>query len=443
MQPNNPHNCNLARPRDTAEERAIATLQSVLVQPVRAVADHDPGASAWLRSVARATALAGVSRALRQAEIDLEWLARQQLAVCRVPAPTFSESARSAHLSRIFRKLGHCPSIDDAGNVVLPFVHSARLPYVAVTAHMDTILAPSAAEDIRVEPDGTFRGPGVADNGPGLAALVGLAKLLAEPLVEAAERNVLLVANVAEEGEGNLRGIRYLAEDSPYAGRIDRYLVLDGAALEHITHAAVGCKRFELVIEGPGGHSWNDFGAPHPVHALARAISLMTAARLPSQPKTTLSIGVIQGGASVNSIPAAATAKIDVRSVEPCEIRRVERAVEDAARKAVALEGRNGGGRLGCVLREIGQRPAAPALPCNPVAACLRAVNAHLGIPAVLGCASTDANIPLAAGIPAAAIGCGGRGGNAHAPGEWYNPEGREIGLQRLLLGIACLQMQP
>ena len=424
--------------------RAIATLQIVLVQPQSAISAHELGALSWPQSVADATALASVSRALRQTKLDLDWLNCQQVAVCRVPAPTFAERARGEHLARVFTELGHRPSIDDVGNVVVPIVHSERLPFVAVTAHMDTILAPSAVEDIQVEPDGTIRGPGVADNGPGLATLVGLAKLLAKPLVDAPERNVLLVANVAEEGEGNLRGIRYLVEDSRYSGLIDRYLVVDGASLDHITDAALGSKRFELVIEGTGGHSWNDFGAPHPVHALAGAISLMTRAHLPSDPKTTLSVGVIQGGTSVNSIPTSASAKIDVRSVDPYEIRRIQQVVEEAARKAVATENQNGnGGRLGCVLREIGNRPAAPSLPSNPVTNCLRAVDSHLRISSVLDCSSTDANIPLAAGIPAAAIGCGGRGGNAHAPGEWYHPKGRDLGLRRLLLGLACLQMRP
>ena len=415
-----------------------------MVQPPRTISAHDPGAPTWLESVADATALEGVGRAFRQSKLELDWVTGQQVAVCRVPAPTFAESARAEHLSRVFAGLGQRPSIDDAGNVVVPFVHSPRLPYVAVTAHMDTVLAPSAPDEILMEPDGTIKGPGVTDNGTGLAALVALAKLLANPLVDDPERNVLLVANVAEEGEGNLRGIRYLVEDSTFSDRIDRYLVLDGASLNHITDAGLGSKRFELVIEGVGGHSWNDFGTPHPVHALARAITLMTRVRLPSQPKTTLSVGVVQGGTSVNSIPTSASAKIDVRSADTSEIQRVQQAIEEAVRKAVAMEDRKAtGGRLGCVLREIGNRPAAPSLPVNPVTECFQAIDSHLNIPSMLDCSSTDANIPLAAGIPAARIGCGGRGGNTHAPGEWYDPKGRDLGLRRLLLGLACLQLRP
>ena len=414
------------------------------IQPRRVVSAHDLGAQTWAQSVADAVTLAGVRQAWLQSKRDLDWLNGQQVAVCRVPAPTFDESARADHLFRIFTQLGQRPSIDDAGNVMVPIIHSARLPYIAVTAHMDTILAPSGPHDIQIEPDGIIKGPGVTDNGTGLATLLALAKLLANPLTNKPERNILLVANVSEEGEGNLRGIRYLVEDSPYSDRIDRYLILDGASLHHITDAALGSKRFELVYEGTGGHSWNDFGTPHPVHALAKAIALMARLRLPSQPKTTLSVGVVQGGTSVNSIPTTASAKIDVRSTDPSEIWRLQRTIEEVTHKALVEENRNAiDTSLGCVLREIGSRPAAPSLPDNPVTECLRAVDTHLRIASVLDCSSTDANIPLAAGIPAAAIGCGGRGGNTHAPGEWYDPKGRDLGLRRLLLGLACLQMRP
>ncbi len=358
-----------------------------------------------------------------------------------MPAPTFQEAERAEHLRRLFARLGHRPKIDAAGNVVVPVVHADGLPFVAVTAHMDTILAPARPEDIKVDLNGTMRGPGVTDNGTGLAALVALAKLLIRPLVEGPARNTLLVANVAEEGEGNLHGMRYVARHSPYADSIDRYLVVDGASISHITTAALGSQRFELLIEGSGGHSWNDYGRANPVHALARAVSLMTQARLPSNPRTTLSVGVIAGGTSVNAIPSSAKAKIDVRSVDESSILKARQIVENSARAAVLAENKRATNRLSRFqLREIGSRPAARPLVRNPVADCFLAVDSHLRIPSTFDCASTDANVPLAAGVPTVAVGSGGRGGNAHAPGEWYDPQGRELGLRRLVLALACLQ---
>lgn len=405
----------------------------------RAAAGDGPD-SGWPGRVESAAGLRNVQRACRRMSKDRRWLNRQHLALCRVPAPTFREAERALHLQRVFAELGHKASIDPAGNVVVALVASKQLPYLAVTAHLDTTLAPARSEDIRVDLDGTMRGPGVTDNGSGLTALVALARVLTEPLVEEPSRNILLVANVAEEGEGNLRGMRYIAEHSRYAGSIDRYVVVDGASLGHITAGALGSQRFELAIEGPGGHSWNDYGRANPVHALAHAISLMVQAPLPSQPRTTLSVGVIQGGESVNAIPAAARAKIDVRSLDPQEIRRTARFVEEAARFAVQDENKRATEPLsGLQLREIGSRPAAQSLRWNPVADCFQAVDSYLRIASTLDYASTDANIPLAAGVPTVAIGSGGRGGNAHAPNEWYDPQGRDLGLQRLILGLAGL----
>ena len=413
----------------------------MLADSLRDAAGGSQHPSDWRERIASAAGLAGVRRACNQALRETQWLNQQHVALCRVPALTFRESERAEHLRRVFAELGHQPRIDAAGNVVVPLVYSKRLPFIAVTAHMDTILAPNRPEDIHVDPDGTMRGPGVTDNGTGLTALLALAKLLRSPLVDSPLRNTLLVANVAEEGEGNLQGMRYVAEHSPFADRIDRYLVVDGASLGHITTAAIGSRRFELQIDGQGGHSWNDFGRANPVHALSRAISSIAQAPLPSQPRTTLSVGVIQGGTSVNAIPCQARAKIDIRSADEREIHKLSKLVEDFSRQAVLAENQQATDRLvGYRLRPIGSRPAAEALVRNPVAECFRAVDVYLGISSRFDCASTDANIPLAAGIPTVALGSGGRGGNAHAPSEWYDPQGRILGLRRLLLGIGSLQ---
>ncbi len=367
------------------------------------------------------------------------WINRQHLAICRIPAPTFRERQRAQYLCKKFSELGHRPQLDEAGNVVVPVIYGENRPYVAVSAHMDTILAPARPEDVRVRLDGTMEGPGVNDNGSGLSALLALAKVLDAPLLPDAARNVLLIANVAEEGEGDLQGMRYITEHSRYAERIDRYLVIDGASIGYIAAEALGSRRFELTIEGRGGHSWNDFGRANPVHALSRAIALMTEAALPDDPRATLTIGVIQGGAGINAIPTSARAKIDVRSRDSGGIQKVVGIVEDSARSAVREENRRSTDRLTAYsLREIGNRPAAAPLDSNPLVDCFQAVDRYLNIPSRMDCASTDANIPLAKGLPAVTVGAGGRGGDAHTPSEWYDPEGRELGLKRLLLALAA-----
>ena len=370
-----------------------------------------------------------------------KWINEQHLEICRVPAATFREQQRADYLVGLFREMGHQTRLDDAGNVVCPIVFDEQLPFVAVSAHMDTVIAPRQISDVYLRPDGTMEGPGVTDNGSGLAALVALARVFEGGLpVPDPVLNLLLVANVAEEGEGNLHGMKYLCRHSPFAPRIAAYLVLDGASTGHITAEALGSRRFEIIIEGHGGHSWNDFGTANPVHALGRTVAVLADTDLPTTPRTTLSVGVIEGGSGVNSIAPVARAKIDIRSQSSSVMKQLVKTTEDAVRLGVEMENRRSTQRLSNYkIREIGNRPAAPLSPDNYLVDYVRSVDAHLDIRSRLDCASTDANVPLAAGLPAVAIGAGGRGGNAHTTAEWFNPEGRELGLRRILLVLALL----
>ena len=372
---------------------------------------------------------------------ERKWIDERHLEVCRVPAPTFREQERAEFLAELFRGAGHAAHLDDAGNVVVPIELDPALPFVAVTAHMDTVLAPRRPSEISLLPDGTFTGPGVTDNGSGLAALLALARVFGgDSLLTGLNHNILLVANVAEEGEGNLHGMKYLCRHSPYASRVAAYLVLDGASTGHITAAGLGSRRFEIVIESRGGHSWNDFGRANPVHALGRTVALLADTPLPASPRATLTVSVVEGGAGVNSIAPIARAKVDIRSRNSAVMQQVVELMEEAVRCGVELENRRATERLsGFRIREIGHRPAAPSQRENPLVECLQTVDSYLGISSRLDCASTDANVPLAMGLPAAAIGAGGRGGDAHAPSEWFHPEGRELGLQRILLTLLFL----
>ena len=237
--------------------------------------------------------------------------------------------------------------------------------------------------------------------------------------------------------------MKYLCTHSPYASRIAECLVIDGASTSHVTVEALGSRRFEILIEGRGGHSWNDFGRANPVHALSRAVALLSDIELPRSPRATLTVATIEGGSGVNSIATSARAKVDIRSRSATGINQVVAAMEDVVRLAVERENRRASDRVQSYrIREIGHRPAASRLPQNRVADYLQAVDALLGIRSRLDCASTDANVPLAIGIPAAAVGAGGRGGDAHAPTEWYHPEGRALGLHRILLTLAMLQSE-
>ncbi len=391
----------------------------------------------------------GVREALAVLAREKLWIHEQHVALCRVPAQTFLEEKRAEWMAGQFRALGCEAGIDRAGNVIAwPWSDRGR-PVIAVTAHLDTVLAPRNRDEIAVDPDGALHGPGVSDNGAGLAALLAIARALrSSPPLEDIQASLALVANVGEEGEGNLSGMRYLARQSPLAARIRAYLVLDGPSLDHITTEALSSRRFELLFTGPGGHSWNDRGNPNPIHALGHAIAWFTddfaASANGDSLRSSFNFGTVEGGSTINSIPPLARAKIDLRSEDSSKIDDLVRDLSALVERAAELENqRSTAGKLTARLKEIGSRPAGRLAENASILQFVRAVDSHLGIRARLDCASTDANIPLAAGLPAVSIGVGGQGGGAHTPGEWFHPDGRDLGLKRVLLILALLLKDP
>ncbi len=381
----------------------------------------------------------GVRDCLQWFTREKQWINEIHLQLCRVPAPTLMEQERAAWFLEQFRAGGWEASIDRAGNVIASV---GQAPFVALTAHLDTVITPRAKEDIFTEPDGRFRGPGVSDNGAGLAALLAVARAwkTAQNLPEFS-RGLLLVANVAEEGEGNLLGMRFLCKQSPLARKIEAFLVVDGANLDHITTRALGSRRFELTFTGPGGHSWSDYGVGNPVHALCRAVALFAETRLEGNPKSAFNVGLIEGGSGVNAIAQSAHAKVDIRSESNQKMDELVDLLNGAAERARDLENQRATtGKIACKLKEIGSRPAAALTEDAAILTHLRAVDAHLGVRSHLDCSSTDANIPLSLGIPAVAIGAGGSGGGAHTTAEWFRPEGRDLGLKRIFLTLLLLR---
>ena len=397
------------------------------------------------QSVAELAAAPGVRAATDWFRRERAWINEQHLKLCRIAAPTFFEQKRAEWMAERFRSLGWDAKLDRAGNVIASLPRHRDAPSVAITAHLDTVLAPRSEEDIKVAPDGRLLGPGVSDNGAGLAALLALAAAWSAgaPIEDTAAVPVL-VANVGEEGEGNLSGMRYLCR-SANGSKFRAFLVLDGPSTDHITCQALASRRFEVAITGPGGHSWSDYGVPNPVHALSRVVTLF-ADEAPVQnggPRSSFNFGVIEGGSSINSIPSEARAKVDLRSENPERIDRMAALLGSAMERAVELENQRGsGGRVAGRVKEIGSRPGGGLREDAPMVECLRAVDSYLGIRSHLDCSSTDANIPLSLGLPAVSIGAGGHGGGAHTASEWFQPEGRELGLRRIVLALCVLLNQ-
>ncbi len=371
-------------------------------------------------------------------------LADRQMEVTRIAAPPFGESHRAAWMRARFLDLSlEEVHLDEAGNVL--GIRPGTVPgskFIAVTAHMDTVFPPGTPIDVRREGD-RLHGPGISDNGAGLIALLAVASALHDAKVANAAP-ILFVANVGEEGEGDLRGMRHIFADPRWRDAIGCTIVVDGGGTDTIITEGLGSRRFLATVRGPGGHSWSDFGTPNPIVLLARAIELFSRTPVPNDPKTAFNIGTITGGTSVNSIPESATMKVDVRSASPAELDKLERALREALSQATT-DVKMGGtdprraSNVSYELKQIGNRPAAELGRNTRILQVMKAVDTQLGINSRLQRASTDANIPLSLGREAVAIGGGGSGGGAHTLHEWYDPGSRDLGLRRLLLAVLTL----
>jgi acetylornithine deacetylase/succinyl-diaminopimelate desuccinylase-like protein len=368
-----------------------------------------------------------------------------QAALVAIPAPPFGEQARSTWMAERFREAGLVQVASDQVGNVLGYLPAANLspdatgPIVVLSAHLDTVfpadtpLSPLLSHD-RLE------APGACDNAAGVVGMLAVAHALVHSGIEL-PASLLFVGNVGEEGEGDLRGVRHLYDQPSIAGRIAAHIVLDGAGADSAVTQALGSRRYQIVITGPGGHSFTDAGTPNPIAALAAALAVLAQTPLTDEPRTTLNLGTIHGGTSVNSIPESAQATVDCRSTSPDQLTRLEvavhRAVEDAVTRtnlAAAASAKPARGLLAFAIREIGNRPAAQLPADSPLLDTLRAVDRHLSLRTDLRLGSTDANIPLARGIPALSMGAGGDGGGAHTKAEWYSAKNRESGLKRVLL---------
>ena len=387
-----------------------------------------------------------IPRVLDILRANVSAITEEQIRITEIPAPPFQESARAAYMKKLLSSAGLRVDGDATGNVIGEWAGSSP-DIVMLTAHLDTVFPAGTEVNVKRE-NGRLLAPGISDNGTGLAALVAISKAFRDAKIRT-KKTILFVADVGEEGEGNLRGMRALVE--AYKKRLKYVIALDGSATEYVTTAALASRRVEVSIAGPGGHSWSDFGLPNPIHALGRGIARFVAAPVPESPRTSFNIGEIQGGTSVNSIPSSAQIKVDLRSESEAELSQLESQLRDAMKAGIDEEmtaarerGMAGNGTLLSLKVDVlGVRPAGELPADSPLLAALVAADNQLGNRSRQERSSTDANIPLSVGIPAISVGAGGRSGGAHTLEEWYDPAGRELGLQRVALtalGVAGLE---
>jgi acetylornithine deacetylase/succinyl-diaminopimelate desuccinylase-like protein len=340
----------------------------------------------------------------------------------QIPAPTFQEKERAEFIHELFaREQLKDVCIDETGNVLARLPGTGAGKPLIISAHMDTVFP--AGTDLTVKRGSELiHGPGLGDNSMGVAALFGLIWFLRERAL-ALPGDLWFVANVCEEGLGDLRGMKAVVDR--FGAGVHAYLVLEGLALGHVYHRAVGVKRYRVKVRTEGGHSWSDYGQPSAVHELAKLIVGLTSLNLPLHPRTTINVGKIAGGTSVNVIASEASIDLDLRS-EGKEslaelIAAVDKLIRQANRPGVSVEA-----------EVIGQRPAGEIPAGHPLVMlgkdCLR----EQGLEAGLISGSTDANIPLSKGYPAIVLGIT-TGGSAHTIHEYVNITPVAQGMQQLI----------
>lgn len=379
-----------------------------------------------------------VRQALQHVRATEAQTIENQIALCQIPAPPFKEAARGEEYRRRLEALGlRNVRIDAVGNVIGERPGQPGEPVIVISGHLDTVFPDGT--DVTVKREGSIlRGPGIGDDCRGLAVLLSVAGALNQAQIQT-RGTIVFVGTVGEEGPGNLRGVRNLF-GTELKDRVDAFISIDGTGLG-LTRDAVGSHRYAVTYRGPGGHSYGDFGVPNPIHALGRAIAKISEFQVPSDPRVSFSVGVIQGGTSVNSIAMEAALQMDMRSVDEAALQSLDDRFQQAIRAALAEENARWtqGDRLTLTVDTIGIRPGGRQAPDASIVRAAEASGRALGFAVESGASSTDANIPISLGIPAVTIDGGGRGGGAHSLGEWFDTTDSQRGTEWALLFVLTL----
>jgi acetylornithine deacetylase/succinyl-diaminopimelate desuccinylase-like protein len=398
-------------------------------------------AQAQEQAMARIAAQASVKQALAYIEKNEPATQTNMLAINAIPAPTFAEAARASDYAARLKAAGLADvRIDEAGNVIGTWRGSGKGPVIVLAAHLDTVYP--AATDLTVhEKDGRLYAPGIADNGRSLAAMLTIVHAMRDAGVRT-EGDVLFVANVGEEGLGDLKGVKYLfsqRKDIKAFVGLEPALGTDG---DPVTYIGTGSRRFKVTLHGPGGHSYEGFGLPSAVHAAGRVIAHIDDVRVPSQPKVTFNVGVVQGGQSVNSISAEASMLIDIRSADAPLLAKVEQQIKAAIQQGVDETNQRWNSKaITADMVLIGDRPAGQMAADALIVRTALAAAKVQGRPALLdGPHSTDANLPMSLGVPAITMSGGGSSGGYHSEKlEWWSAQNSHTGPQNVLLTILGL----
>lgn len=351
---------------------------------------------------------------------DHDRFVKELIQLTEIPAPPFKEEARAKVYLEMLRAVGLSDvEMDAEGNVMGLRKGTGSGNIVAVVAHLDTVFPEGT--DVKVKREGNrLNAPGVGDNTRGAALMLAVIRAMNAAKFQTVD-DILFVGNVGEEGEGDLRGVKYLMQKGKYKDRIKEFIAVDGGEQGSITRGGVGSRRYRVTFKGPGGHSYGAFGLVNPAFAMGNAIAKFSRIKVPQQPKTTFNVGVVSGGTSVNSIPYEMQMVVDMRSTDCGELKKVDDQFLAIVREAVEEENAVRSTREGRITADtqlIGDRPCGETPEHSPIVQTTAAVVRAFGLKPTFGISSTDSNIPMSMGIPAVTIGRG-PGGRAHALDEW------------------------
>lgn len=362
----------------------------------------------------------------------------EQIRTAEIPAPTFKEGKRAEYYKRRFIELGLISvRIDAVGNVIGERPGSDPSRSLVIAAHLDTVFPEGT--DVKVKREGNLLiGPGIGDDARGLAVMLAVIRALNEAKVETRD-NIIFVADVAEEGLGNLAGVGHLVKEE-LKGRITNFIGLDASGFD-IVQREIGSNRYRVTFRGPGGHSYFEFGRPSAIHALGRAIDGISELSVPSDPRTTYNVGKIEGGTTVNSIAQTASAEVDLRSISAVELGKLDAGFRKAVETALNEENqaRKDAARLTVDIQLIGQRPVGLQAPDAPIVQAILSADRALGIKSNLTASSTDSGMPMRFGIPSVTIGSGGKWQGMHSVGESFDMTDSYLGTQRVLTALLAV----
>jgi acetylornithine deacetylase/succinyl-diaminopimelate desuccinylase-like protein len=384
------------------------------------------GDQAANEAVRRVSGSAVFKTAIAAIDRDHDRLIAEIIRLTEIPAPPFKEAARAKVFAEMLRASGLADvTIDAEGNVVGVRKGNGTGPLIAIAAHLDTVFPEGT--DVKVKREGTrLMAPGIGDDTRGLAVLLAMVRAMNEARIATAS-DILFIGDVGEEGQGDLRGMKYLFQKGPYRDRIKMFISIDGAGGgDDITHGAVGSKRYRVTFKGPGGHSYGAFGLVSPAFAMGNAIRKFSAMTVPATPKTTFSVGVVGGGTSVNSIPFESWMEVDMRSESAAELAKLDKTFLALMQQAADEENAARSTAQGAITVDpklIGDRPSGQTSHDSPIVQTAAAVVQAVGMKPRFSFSSTDSNIPISLGIPAITVDSGGRGGRAHALDEWIDVE--------------------